>query len=190
MILNWSAVSKANWKLSLAALSLLGACHSDPAQGQYVGDSITRTDFDDLLGWGADPAALTREHAHSGRFATFVGPGRDYSLTYRLPLGQASVHTVRAVEIDAWVYLPSSSAAASLNVQLGRAGAGSDAPPLYAEQLNLLDQVHEFGKWVPVHRTFVLPEGAPGESELRIFLWRQSSPEPVYLDDLHVKARE
>lgn len=190
MISNWNAVSKAHWKVGLLSLSLLGACRDDAAQGQYVGDSITRTDFDDLLGWGADPTALTREHAHSGRFATFVNADREYSLTYRLPLGQASVHIIKAVEIEAWVYLTSAKAAASLSVQLGRPGASSDAPALYAEQLNLLDQVHEFGKWVPVHRTFVLPEGAPSESELRIFLWRQNSPEPVYLDDLHVKARE
>lgn len=180
-------MNKAGWVLGLG---LLSACHSDPAQGTYVGDIITRTDFEDLLGWGADPAALSRDRAHSGRYAMFVGPSREYSLTYRLPLRDASVHTIKAVEIDAWVYLPSPKAAVSLNVQLGRAIAGGDPNPIYEEQLALLDQVHEFGKWTQIHRTFVLPENVPGESELRIFLWRQSSPEPVYLDDLQVKARE
>nr|GFB80774.1 hypothetical protein [Tanacetum cinerariifolium] len=60
-----------------AGRAVLAACGGNPAAGQYVGDSITTTDFDNLAGWGADPNGLSREHAHSGRFATFVSPERD-----------------------------------------------------------------------------------------------------------------
>jgi len=172
----------------LGLMVALASC-GDAGAGRYVGDYITQTDFDNLAGWGADVNALTREHAHSGRFATVVNTTREYSLTYRLPLREASVHALRAVEIDAWVFLPSSKASASLNVQVQPvSGVSGDA--LYNEELHLLDQVQEFGKWTPIHRVFVLPTRLPAEAELRIFLWRASSPEPVYLDDLRVKARE
>lgn len=172
----------------IASLMGLAACGGDPRAGQYVGDIITATDFEQLAGWGGtDLQALTRQQAHSGRTATFVGPGREFSLTYHLPLGQASVHTIKAVELDAWVYLPSDKANAVLAVQVQQAPGGV---ALYDEQLRLLDQVHKFGSWQQVHKVFVLPWNLPGDAELRIFLWRSASPEPVYLDDLTVKARE
>jgi len=172
----------------LAGLVGLAACGGDPRAGQYVGDNVTTTDFEQLAGWGdADRQALTQQQAHSGRTATFVGPARAYSLAYYLPLGQASVHPLKAVELDAWVYLPSGKASAALAVQVLPPGGGA---PLYHEQLPLLDQVHDFGSWQRVHHVFVLPQGLPGEAELRIFLGRATSPEPVYLDDLTVKARE
>jgi hypothetical protein len=178
--------------LALALASSLAACGSNPDAGQYVGDSITATDFDNLAGWGADPNGLSRDHAHSGRFSTFISPEREYSLTYNLPLRDASVHTIKAVEVDAWVYLPSDQAKASLTVQVVRPvpAGGTTAASLSNEPLHLLDQVHKFGKWQPVHQVFVLPPNLPADSELRIFMWRDASSEPVYLDDLTVKARE
>ena len=176
--------------LVVALAGSLAACGGNPAAGQYVGDSITTTDFDNLAGWGADINGLSREHAHSGRFATFVSPEREYSLTYSLPLRDASVHLIKAVEIDAWVYLPSDKAKASLTVQTVRPPGSPDTSSLSNEPLHLLDQVHKFGKWQPVHHVFVLPPGLPVDSDLRIFLWRDASSEPVYLDDLTVKARE
>ena len=172
----------------LAGLVGLAACGGDPRAGQYVGDIITATDFEQLAGWGdADGPALTRQQVHSGRTATFVGPTREYSLTYHLPLGRASVHPIKAVELEAWVYLPSDKANATLAVQVLPPGGGK---PLYDEPLHLLDLVHVFGRWLGVHQVFVLRWDLPSEAELRIFLWRATSPEPVYLDDLTVKARE
>ena len=175
--------------LGLGLLSLLAACGSEQDTGYYIGDSITRTDFEDAAGWGADVSALTRERAHSGRYAIFVNAGREYSLTYRLPLREASVHQLKAIDIEAWVYLPSAKANASLNVQVSPAGTNGGSTR-YSEQLHLLDQVQEFGKWTKVQHTFVLPAGLSAEDELRIFLWRDASAEPVFLDDLHAKARE
>jgi hypothetical protein len=172
----------------LAGLLGLAACGGDPRTGHYVGDIITATDFEQLAGWGsADRQALTRQQAHSGRTATFVGPGHEQSLAYQLPLNQANVHPLKAVELEAWVYLPSNKAAGVLAVEVLPPGGG---PPLYHEQLPLLDQVQEFGSWQQVHKVFVLPWDLPGEAQLRIFLGRATSPEPLYLDDLTVKARE
>jgi hypothetical protein len=186
---NLDILLKGYKSLTFGFLSLLMACSSDQAAGHYIGDVIMRTDFEDVAGWGADVSAVTRERAHSGRFAIFVNASREFSLTYRLPLREASVHQIKAVNIEAWVYVPSGQANASLNVQVGSA-AGIGGSSLYSEQFRLLDQVHEFGKWTKVQHTFVLPPGLAPESELRIFLWRNTSPEPVYLDDLLAKAQE
>lgn len=172
----------------LAGLLGLAACGGDPRTGHYVGDIITATDFEQLAGWGsADRQALTRQQAHSGRTATFVGPGRAQSITYQLPLNQASVHPIKAVDLEAWVYLPSGKAAGALVVEVLPPGGG---PPLYHEPLPLLGQVREFGSWQRVQHVFVLPWDLPGDAQLRIFLDQATSPEPLYLDDLTVKARE
>lgn len=174
--------------VALGLLPLLLGCGSHQDTGKYVGDIITQTDFEDMTGWGADVSAVTRERAHSGRFAIFVNPTREFSLTYRLPLREASVHQIKAIDIEAWVYVPSPSTNASLDVQVGSSAPGGSTP--YTEQLRLIDQVHEFGKWTKVQHTYVLPAGLSPDSELRIYLWRNTSPEPVYLDDLQAKARE
>lgn len=182
-MINWQRAREwgYGWLLAVA----LASC-GDPQTGNYVGDVITRTDFEDLAGWGTDVSALTREHAHSGRFATFVGPGREFSLTYKLPLGAASVHPVKAVEVEAWVYLPSAQADATLLVQV----LGTDGRPLFNEGLHLPEQLHEYAVWKPVQHTFVLPPNLPLDSELRLYLWGANAHEPVYLDDLTAKARE
>ncbi len=168
----------------------LAACKSDTSQGLYVGDVVIRTDFEDLAGWGADPSSLTDAHAHSGRQAIFIAPDREYSLTYHLPLGRASLHRLKALDVSAWVYLPSDKASATLSVQVFRPPGAPAGPPLYGGNLLLTDAVHTYGKWQPFQHVFVLPDNLPVEAELRLFLWRGSSTEPVYLDDLYVKARE
>ena len=179
----------ARTKALLAAALGLAACGNDPRAGHYVGDDITSTDFENLAGWGADVSALTREHAHSGRYATFVGPEREFSLTYKLPLGLASVHTLRAVDVAAWVLVPTPQAGAALTVQV-LPPPGTPGLPLYSEALHLSSPLVEAGKWSPVSHVFVLPAGLPAEAELRIYLWRDTDAGPVYLDDLRVKARE
>ncbi|MGI4740319.1 MAG: hypothetical protein ACRYG7_34540 [Janthinobacterium lividum] len=177
-------------RLGVALLAGLAGCGGDPRAGHYIGDDITRTDFEEMAGWGADEGALTRAHAHSGQFATFVGPTREFSLTYQLPLGQASVHTLRAVDLDAWVYAASPRAGAALTVQVFRPPGSPAGPPLYSEALHVGSTPADAGTWHPVHHVFVLPSGLPGDAQLRIFLWRDAGSEPVYLDDLHAKARE
>ncbi|GAC1594102.1 MAG: hypothetical protein NVS3B25_16570 [Hymenobacter sp.] len=168
-------------------LGLVAAACSDSGAGHWVGDYVTANDFEAVRGWNPDAAALTRDHAHSGQYATFVGPGREYSLTYDLPLNEASVHALKGVAVEAWVYLPSPQAAASLEVQVRLPGGGQLG---YSGRLTLPDQVKEGARWTRVRQEFALPAGLPGDAHLRIFLWRNTSHEPVYLDDLRVKALE
>ncbi|MBD2723439.1 carbohydrate binding domain-containing protein [Hymenobacter armeniacus] len=175
----------------VAATALLGttaACSGSDA-GHWVGDYVTVNDFEAVRGWGADNTGLVRDHAHSGQYAVFVGPQREYSLTYDLPLGEASVHTLKGVAVEAWVYLPSPQAAASLEVQVRLPGEENKLG--YAGRLPLPEQVKETGKWTRVRQEFAFPVGLPADAHLRIFMWRNgSAAETVYLDDLRVKALE
>ena len=105
-------------------LSFVAACSGSDA-GHWVGDYVTDNDFEAMRGWLPDASSLTRDHAHSGQFATYVGPEREYGLTFDLPLREASVHTLKGVAVEAWVYLPTPEAAASLEVQVPLAGPDS-----------------------------------------------------------------
>lgn len=176
--------------LAVALVAGLPGCGSPSDNGKYVGDTAICTDFEDLAGWVADPSGLTDVHAHSGKQALFVSADREFSLTYQLPLGFVSRHHLKALDVSAWVYVPSAQASSALTVQVfaptGRPANG----PLYSAALPLLDQVHKYGKWQQVQKVFVLPNGLPEDAVLRLYLWRGGSPEPVYLDDLLVKAHE
>ena len=175
--------------LSLLALlaALLGGCRDSDA-GHWVGDMVTDNDFEAARGWGADPNGLTREHAHSGQFATFVSPAREFGLTFDVALHEASVHALKGVAVEAWAYLPSPQATASLNVEVRL--PGPEGKLAFAGALALPDQVRENARWTRVRQEFALPAGLPADARLRIFLWRGGSQQPVYLDDLRVKALE
>jgi hypothetical protein len=183
-----SVLATKPWALAvvLAAGTLAGCADSDA--GHWVGDYVTANDFEAVRGWTPDASGLTRDHAHSGQYATFAGPGHDYGLTYDLPLGDASVHTLKGVAVEAWVYLPHPQDAASLEVQVALPGGENRLG--FAGSLKLPEQVSEGAKWTRVRQEFAFPAGLPGEAHLRIFLWRNNSQETVYLDDLRVKALE
>ncbi len=176
----------AGWLAALPLLWLLAGC-SDSGAGKWVGDYVTANDFEAVRGWSPDASALTRDHVHSGQYATFISPEREYSLTYDLPLQEASVHALKGVAVEAWVYLPTPQAGASLEVQVQLPG---QEKAIYSERLILPEQVTEGAKWTRVRKEFAFPEGLPGDAHLRIFLWRNTSSVPVYLDDLRVKALE
>jgi non-ribosomal peptide synthetase component F len=173
-----------------AVLLASAACSGNPADGQWVGDDVTRNDFEAVAGWGgADRSTLTRDHAHSGRYAVLVDSGHENGLMFDLPLYEASVHSLTAVEVEAWVYLPSDKADARLQLELVADGPEPRAV-LHQEEMPLLPQVSDFKKWTLVHQLFQLPQGQPGNAHLRLYLKRGNSTEPVYLDDIRVKARE
>lgn len=162
----------------------------DPADGTWIGDEVTHNDFEAVAGWGgADRSSLTRDHAHSGRYAVVVDSTHETSLMFDLPLYEASVHTLVAVEVEAWVYLASDQADATLQVETVAEGAAAGAPA-YREPFVLRPQVEEVKRWTFVHHIFHLPGGLPGSTHLRLFLKRGRSLTPVYLDDIRVKARE
>ena len=176
--------------MALCSAVTLAACSSDPGRGQWVGDYVTTNNFESVLGWGADAGTLTKDHAHSGRFAVRVDAGHEYGQTFDLPLDQASVHVLKSVRLEAWVFLPSAQANAAVVLQIVNT-ANNGFRVVHSEQLDLLGQVKNYQQWQPVRHDFALPASSlRPDYHLRVFLWRSNSPEPVYLDDISLKALE
>ena len=172
------------------ALAVGGGCSSKQDEGQWVGDIVTTSDYEAVAGWIPGATSLSRDHAHSGRFADRIDAEHAFGLTFQLPLNQASVHTLRGVEVDGWTYFSSLKSGGALEVQVWAHGPGQDAKPLYSEQLKLREQVTDSCLWTPVHQRFTLPDNLPGDASLRLFIWGNSTTKSVYFDDLRVKALE
>jgi hypothetical protein len=187
-LFSWPSAWRGAQRTAAGLLVLSAAACSSGETGQWIGDYVTNNDFEAVRGWSPDAAAITPDHAHSGQYATFIGPDREFGLTYDLPLSQASVHTLKGIAVEAWAYLPSSQAAASLEVQVRLPGEENKLG--FADRLLLPEQVTEKAVWTRVRKEFAFPAGLPGDAHLRIFLWRGSSQETVYLDDLKIKALE
>lgn len=172
------------------ALAVGGGCSSKQDEGQWVGDIVTTSDYEAVAGWIPGATSLSRDHAHSGRFADRIDAEHAFGLTFQLPLNQASVHALRGVEVDGWTYFSSLKSGGALEVQVWAHGPGQDAKPLYSEQLKLREQVTDSCLWTPVHQRFTLPDNLPGDASLRLFIWGNPTTKPVYFDDLRVKALE
>lgn len=175
-----------------AVLALAGGagCSSKPDAGQWVGDIVAATDYESAEGWIPGATSISRDHARSGRFADRIDATHQFGLTFQLPLMQASVHTLRGLDVEAWTYFSSLSAAGTLEVQVWQHGPGQDPQPLYSQQLALREQVTDSCVWTKVNKQFTLPPNLPGDASLRIFLWGNPTTKPVYLDDLRIKALE
>lgn len=165
-------------------LAALFACGSDDS-AKDAKDVMMNADFDSLVGWVPDPSTLTKEKAHSGAYSLKVDPTHEYSLTYSNTLGQLSGTRIRGIKVDAWAYLPSKDAAANLVFVLKDNVGGQD---ILNEQIGLLSQVKEYGKWVQISKEISFPASANYTSQLGVYLWRASSAVPVYVDDIRVTA--
>ncbi|GAA4350914.1 hypothetical protein GCM10023185_09090 [Hymenobacter saemangeumensis] len=174
----------------LSAGAALGCSKAKPEAGSWVGDIVTTSDFESVQGWVPGASSISRDHARSGRFADRVDASHEFGLTFQLPLAQASVHTLSGLDIEAWTYLSSLEAPATLQVEVWAHGPGQDPAPLYSEGLLLREQVSDSCKWTKVNKRFALRPGMPGEANLRIFLWSRGGAKPVYLDDIRIKALE
>ncbi len=173
-------------------LVLLAGCSRSDEAGHWVGDVVTANDYEATLGWVQGATSLTRDHAHSGRYADHVDATHEWGITFQAPVSQVSVHALRGVAVEAWAFAhdlnPNRSAV--LQVEVWAHGPGQDTKPLFSSALPLNTQLTDSVVWTPVHQEFSLPTGLPFEANLRIFLWRAGSTKPVYLDDLRVKALE
>src|SRR5438128_2626011 len=96
-----------NFFYILAFTGLVTSCSSDNALPAAGANTITYNDFESSAGWGVDPEMLTKEHAHSGKYAIKVDPSREYSLTYDAALGQVSPRKIKKVRLEGWGFLPS-----------------------------------------------------------------------------------
>lgn len=169
---------------ALAALSL-AACNDQPTTAGRPKGQLAFNDFENVEGWasGAAVPSLTTEKAHSGTTAVQVTPGLDFSLGYNNLLGKTGDGTARKIRVRAWVLVPNAKASAVLVTQLRDEATQKD---VLWEGLPLAQTVKTFNQWVPVEKEVVLPPTAAYPNRLLVYLWRNDSSQPTYLDDLEI----
>ncbi|MBF9223736.1 hypothetical protein [Hymenobacter ruricola] len=182
------------WRVgaATAGLALLAACSSHDDAGDWIGDVVTANDYEAVMGWVPGATSITRDHAHSGRYADRVDAAHEWGVTFQAPLGQASVHALRGLDIEAWAYAKEvqPAATASLQVEVWAHGPGQDPAPLFSGSMPLAAQLQDSCVWTKVNSRFTLPPSMPYDANLRIFLWRSTAKKAAYLDDIRVKALE
>ena len=173
--------------LGLAALSIgLGAC-SKSGSGDWPEGTITRNDFENVQGWGgANEGSLTTERAHSGRYSISVNPQTEFSYTYARQLGQMAGSKPKRLVVTAWAWVPDKDAKASLILEIKH--SPEKATPVLYEGLELSSTVRSFKSWEQVSKTYVLPDSVASTNQVKLYVWRGSSPRPVYLDDVSIKV--
>ncbi|UOQ98178.1 carbohydrate binding domain-containing protein [Hymenobacter sp. 5317J-9] len=177
-----------NLLLPLAAVATLclagcgGKTEKDP-------NTLVETDFETLAGWIPEPQSgtLTTEKAHSGRYAIKVDGNHDYSLTYKVPMGELHDTRVKKIKVSAWTFVSAADAQAALVAAVGNP-ADPNKPLLWdATDLN---HSHTPGKWVEINKVLTVPATASPASTLGVYMWRTGGTKPVYLDDLKVTIAE
>lgn len=175
-------------KIAYAALALfLASCADDAAEAPA--DQISFNDFEAVEGWsaGAPVPSITKERAHSGSFAVRVGSGVDFSLGYNNLLGKISSTRLKKVKIQAWVFVPNAQATAVLVTQIHSVEQNKD---LLWDGLDVTKEAKVINKWVQIEKEVTLPETATYTNQLLVYLWRSTSPQPTYLDDLRISRVE
>jgi hypothetical protein len=167
--------------LALAMFSCGGSSADKPA------DLLAANDFESLDGWsnGGANASLNKEKAHSGAYSVKVNPGLDYSMGYTNQLGKLSSTRLKKIKVHAWLFVPNDKATAALVTEIKT--PGQDKSTLW----DGIDMVKEgkskgYNKWIEIDKTFDVPESANYNSQLLFYLWRGSSTQPVYMDDVQL----
>lgn len=172
----------------LALAGLMASCSSDDALPAAGANTITTNDFESMMGWVANSETLTKEHAHSGKYALKVDAGHEYSLTYDAVLGQVSPRKLKKIRVTGWGMLPNEKATGVLSVQVTDPDQGNKG--VFGEGIDLKEQIKDYNKWVKVSKEFTLPDEVTYTQHMKIFLWRAGSSEPAYIDDIAVEIAE
>jgi hypothetical protein len=144
---------------------------------------VTQNDFDQLDGWAPASSALTNERAHSGGFSTKVDNGVDYSLGYATTLGKASPTKLKKLIVSGWVYRTGPQATAVIVVEIKEPATGQG---IFWQSMELAKQTETLNNWVEVSQEFALPDNITPTQELRVYMWRSTAQQPVYLDDIKI----
>lgn len=169
-----------------ASAGLVGCSSSETAE--LPKNLISHNDFESMEGWLPASPSLVNRAAHSGNYALQVGGDVEYSHTYINTLGKVSPVRLQKVDVSAWAMAPAKGSTAKLVVEVKN--PASDGPAVFWETIDLAEQVKEFNKWTEVKKTFTLPATVEPTFELRVYMWRGSSPTPILLDDLTIARGE
>jgi hypothetical protein len=170
----------------LAVLSLLAACHGNadsPARTGTDASVLAAADFEQSIGWGdADPASLTTEKAHSGRWSVRVKPDVAFGYTYARLLGDLSPKPLTDLRLEGWVLREAAGSTAKLVVQVS-ASATDDTKVLYTA-FPVAEAAPQVGVWAPIAVALRLPSSATGTNRIKVYLWNDQGTAATYLDDV------
>jgi len=144
-------------------------------------------DYEAVIGWMPDGGTVTREQAHSGRYAVKVDSEHEFGMGYGLPVGKATARKPRKVRVSAWAYMTDASSAARLGFQLVDPATGQET---FGDGINFTDQIKDYKKWVEISKEITLPETTTSTQEMRVYLWRGGATTPAYMDDLRIALVE
>lgn len=166
--------------IGLALVSCGGS--SDKPKGLLI-----ENDFEAMDGWanGCTNASLNKEKAHSGAYSVKVNPGLDFSMGYSNQLGKLSSTSMRKVTVHAWVHVPNDKAPAVLVTEVKNPGQDKS---VFWDGMDMVKEgkAKGFNKWIEVEKTYDLPESTNYNSQLLVYMWRGSSSQPVYMDDVQL----
>ena len=156
-------------------------------KSEVPANQLAGNDFESMDGWLGDTGmgSLTKDKAHSGRYAIKVDAKNEYSIGYGNMLGKLSASKLKKVKIRAWVNLPDANSKAVLVTQI--ANPTDPSKPLMWDGFKLTDKVKTYNKWVEVEREIALPENVTYADKLGVYLWRASTSAVTYLDDLSIE---
>ncbi|MBF9223735.1 carbohydrate binding domain-containing protein [Hymenobacter ruricola] len=146
---------------------------------------VTRNNFENVQGWGgANEASVTTEKAHSGKSSICVNPQVEYSYTYNRTLGQMTSGKPKKLTVEGWAWVPDKNAKASVTVEIKHSPTSNST--VFYEGLDLVSSVDGFKDWKKVKKTFTLPDSVAFNNAVKVYVWRGSSPSPVYFDDMAI----
>jgi len=172
--------------VGLLGLCLLSACSSKTTSADDI--LITANDFEATAGWNDNLALLTRKYAHSGQYAITVDKEHEFSLTYQIPLDTVSSQKrIKTLHLEAWAYLLSDKSSGDLVLQISDP-AQNNKNTLY-ETIKLGEAVRTYNNWTLVSKDIPVPNEVTAAQQMKIYLWRSSASEPVFVDDLKVSGK-
>ena len=173
---------------TVALATALGAC-SKGGSADLPEGTVTINNFENVQGWGgANEASVTAEKAHSGRYSVMTKPGLDFGYTYANTMGQMTGGKPKKITVSGWAWVPDKDANAAIVLDIKHSATNGNQ--VYYAGMELASTVKKFNEWQEVSKTFVLPDSIASSNVLKVYMWRGSSPRPVYLDDVTIQVEK
>ena len=166
-------------------LLVLAGCNKSDDENDA--NLIAANNYESVVGWGGDTNSITREHAHSGRYAVKVDANHEFGLGFGMPLGEATARKPHLVRISGWAFKTDDKSNARLGLQVFDMTTNQE---VFGDGILYGEQVKDVNKWVHISKDIKLPDVVKSTQHLRVFLWRDGASTPAYLDDLRISLVE
>lgn len=176
---------KKNYILLAGMLAFISCSQSDANLNDA--SLISFNNFEAVEGWGPMQPTVTKEKAHSGKYAIKVDAAHEFSYGFDKTIGQITNKKPKALNLEAWAYVPGKDTGkASLILQITKPSSGQQVKWEGIDVVNNQD----FKEWTKISKTIKLPDNVEVSDRLQVYLWRGGATEPVYLDDLKISTSE